>query len=356
MKHEDEPIMEMASVMRSLEWQATHAEENNAPNTARVIRGFIPLLDSELMIGEKMKNWPGLSLEDAMPLRLAGGFHNLCLTGADARLVQVYAGHVTAQDDIDRIVVAVARDHDDRLLEWFDGPPQTNEAGRSAGVMGGLLWLSGRIGPRFELIEIGSSAGINTMMNRFAFDLAGVKAGPQDSPMHIQPEWRGEPPPDNPVEITGVQGCDVAPVDLTDRDEALRLKSYVWPEVTARMVRFDAAIALAAEQAPQVEHCEAGGFVERQLAERREAGVARVLFHTVVWQYLPPETQAQIEAAMEQAGAAATAEHPLGWVRVETNRQTFRHEICARFWPGGEDWTLLGDAHAHGAWVNWLGA
>ena len=80
-----------------------------------------------------------------------------------------------------------------------------------------------------------------------------------------------------------------------------------------------------------------------------------MLFHTVVWQYLPQQTQSQIEVAMEQAGAAATPEHPLAWVRVETNRQTFRHEISARFWPGGGDWTLLGDAHAHGAWVNWLG-
>ena len=92
---------------------------------------------------------------------------------------------------IDAVVLAVARDHDARLVAWFAGPPQTNEAGRSAGIMAQLLWLSGRLGPRFELIEIGSSAGINTMMERFGFDLGGVKAGRAGSPMLIQPEWRG---------------------------------------------------------------------------------------------------------------------------------------------------------------------
>ena len=69
----------------------------------------------------------------------------------------------------------------------------------------------------------------------------------------------------------------------------------------------------------------------------------------------PMFSRARIEAAMEKAGRKASAARPLAWIMVETNRQTFRHELRTRFWPGGGDEVLLGEAHAHGAWVEWYG-
>lgn len=347
--------MHMASPEAALQWQADHAEQNGAPCTGRVIRGFVPLLGSDLAIGRRMREWPGLCLEDAMPLRLAGGFHNLYLTGDAPELGPVYAGDVTSQAAIDALVLALARAHDTRLLGWFDGPPQTNEAGRSAGIMAQLLWLAPQLGSRFELFELGGSAGINTMLDRFSFELGGVQAGLRDSPLRIAPEWRGPPPPAGPVEIVGLRACDVAPIDLADPAQALRLKSYVWPEVTERMARIDAAVALARIRPPMLERADAADFVDRLLAMPQEPGVTRVLFHTIVWQYIPPASRARIEAAMAAAGARATAERALAWATVETNRETFRHELRCRFWPGGEAPVLLGEAHAHGAWVEWFG-
>lgn len=352
----EEIAMDEANVLKALEWQAGHAESNGAPCTGRVVRAFIPLLHSGLMVAERMRNWPGLSLEDAMPLRLTGGLHNLHLTGADDRLGPLYAGDVTDQCEVDAIVEAVARSHDARLLGWFDGPPQTNEAGRSAGIMAQLLWLSARLGPRFEMNELGASAGINTMMDRFAFDLGGVKAGADGSPILIRPEWRGPPPPDLPVEIVSIQGCDVAPIDLADPVQALRLKSYVWPDMVARLARIDAAIAMAAERQPAVTRADAADWVEARLGEPQAEGVTRVLFHSIVWQYISEASRRRIEAAMAAAGARATAARPLAWVTVETNRQTFRHELRTRYWLGGEQEALLGEAHAHGAWVEWFGS
>lgn len=346
--------MHLASVERALEWQAGHADTNDAPCTARLIRGFVPLLDSDLAIGRRMRDWPGLSLEDAMPLRLAGGFHYLQLSGAEARLAPIYSGSITDQRAVDAVVAEVARDHDRELLGWFDGPPQTNEAGRSAGIMAQLMWLSPHLGTRFALYEIGCSAGINTMLDRFAFDLGGVRLGPE-SPVRIAPDWRGPPPPCEPVEIVAISGCDVAPIDLADRAQALRLKSYVWPEVTERLARLDAAILMAQARPPAIEQSDAADFVTAMLASPSTEGVTRVLFHTIVWQYLPPATRAAIEAAMVAAGAAATQAHPLAWVTVETNRETFRHELRCRFWPGGGEEVLLGEAQAHGAWIEWLG-
>ncbi|SMC83454.1 DUF2332 domain-containing protein [Novosphingobium sp. B1] len=348
------PIMEIEEVAKAIEWQADHATNNGAPCTGRVVRAQLRLLDGATRVGRRIAGWPGRPLEDALPLRLAGGHHNLVLTGTDTRLASVYRGEVTDQAQVDALVLAVTREHDEALLPWLDGPPQTNEAGRSASIMAALLWLSARVGPRFELNELGASAGVNTMMERFFFDLGGTTAGPAASPMRIVPEWRGPPPPQAPVSIGGIQGCDRAPMNLADPEQALRLKSYVWAEVTERIGRIDAAIALAAQKAPDVVQMDAGDFVAERLAAPQDADTTRVIFHSIVWQYLPAETRARIETLMAQAGAKADQSRRLAWVMLETNRQTFRHELTVRHWPGGEELVLLGTAHAHGAWVEWL--
>jgi len=347
--------MGIVDLREAIEWQADHAAAANAPNTARVVRAQLAILDTRTELARRMKEWPGLMLEDAMPLRVAGGLHWLVLSGADRRLEPVYAGELTDQATIDELVAAIAVEWDAKLVPWLDHPPQTNEAGRSAGIMAGLLWLSERLGPRFEMNEIGASAAVNTMIERYRYDLGGVTVGPTGSPMLIRPEWRGRPPPDSEVEIVAIRGCDVAPVDLSNPAEALRLKAYVWPDALDRMGRIDAAARLAAEQPPLLERKDAGTFVEERLETPQAPGVTRVLYHSVMWQYLPETTRRSITVAMKRAGAQATAEGPLAWVQVETNRETFRHELAVRYWPGGEAPAMLAEAHPHGAWVHWLG-
>ena len=347
--------MEIVDVRQAIDWQAEHAAKAGAPCTGRVVRAQLAILDTPTELGRRMKEWPGLMLADAMPLRVAGALHWLVLSGADRRLERVYAGELTDQAIIDDLVAAIAVEWDAKLAPWLDGPPQTNEAGRSAGLMGGLLWLSQRLGRRFELNEIGASAGVNTMMERYRFDLCGVTVGPVASPMLIKPEWRGPPPPAVEVEIVAIRGCDMAPVDLSNSAEALRLKAYVWPDAPQRMARIDAAVQLAAEKPPLVERKDAGTFVEERLEASQQPGVTRVLYHSIVWQYLPETTQLSITAAMEEAGSRAKADKPLAWVQLETNRETFRHELSVRYWPGGEAETMLAEAHPHGAWVEWLG-
>ncbi|MBX9886201.1 MAG: DUF2332 domain-containing protein, partial [Novosphingobium sp.] len=161
------------------------------------------------------------------------------------------------------------------------------------------------------------------------------------------------PPAFAPVEITAIQGCDRAPGNLADPAQALRLKSYVWAEVTERMARIDAAIRLAGEQPPRLMQMDAGDWVDLRLAAPQEAGTTRVFYHSIVWQYLPSETRARITKAITGAGEAGQR---LAWIMLETNRETFRHELTVRHWPGGGGPVQLGEAHAHGAWVAWHGA
>ena len=347
-------ILDVKDIAQGMRGQAEHCLRNDAPVTASIIIAQLALMDGTTACGEKIARWTGKPLEDAMPLRLTGGLHYLYLSGKEPRLADIYEGRINDQDKIDQLIGAVVADHDMDLLPWFDSPPQTNEAGRSASFMAGLLWLSGRIGSRFELLELGASAGVNKMMARYHYDLNGILVGSDDSPMRIKPDWRGPPPPMAPVDIVKSSGCDQNPIDLTDDETARRLKGYIWPEMPARFERMEAAIALAKLDPPHVVKADGADWVEDQLTHPQENGVARVLMHSIVWQYLPPEAKDRITVAMERAGKNATSDKPLAWISLETNRKTFSHELIIRYWPGGAEPALLGRAHAHGAWVEWI--
>ena len=349
------------AVRRAFANQVAYCRSNGAPVTAGICEGLHRLLEGERggAVMRRVRKWQGPPLADALPLRIAGGLHALHLDGAEPDLEPVYAGQRTTR--MADLLADVIERHEPFLMPWLDGPPQTNEAGRSAAFAAAFLWLRARglPGPglpgRFALGEIGASAGINLMMRRYRYDLGGVRVGPPRARMRIAPEWRGDPPPAGDFDIVGAQGCDIAPVDLTDPRQALRLRAYIWPEFTERFARLDAAIAAARTFPPEVERSAAADFVERTLAAAPEAGVTRVVMHSVVWQYLPPAERERIEAAMAEAGARASAESPLAWVALEANRESHRHELSVRHWPGGPEWTRLAVAHPHGEWIEWSG-
>ncbi|MXP27259.1 DUF2332 family protein [Porphyrobacter algicida] len=342
------------AIVTAFENQVAYCRDNGAPNTALICQALAEIVPGERggTVMLRIRKWAGQPLADALPLRIAGGLHAIYLKGLEPELSPIYEGHAPT-DAAERVADALER-HEAFLMPWLDGPPQTNEAGRSWGFAAAMLWLGAKGLPRqFALWELGSSAGINLMMRRYKFDLGGVEVGPETSRMRITPEWHGDAPPAGDFDIVEATGCDVAPVDLTDEAQALRLKAYIWPELTERFARFDAAVEAVNRFPPEIERCRAGDFVERVLAREPQPGVTRMIMHSVVWQYIPQEERERITAMIEDAGKQATAEAPLAWVSLEANRDTHRHELMVRYWPGGDEAVKLATAHPHGSKVSW---
>lgn len=334
----------------AFEWQARYCDANDAPLTAALCRSIGQAIARESALGRRILDWPTPPIPDALPLRTVGGFHALWRDGRAPELAPVLVdGDVDAQ-----AVASVIAQHDAELAGWLDGPPQTNEPGRSAALMTGLLEIAKRFGPRVELLEIGSSAGLNLLIDRYRFDLGGVTAGPADSPVTIRPEWRGPPPPAADIAIQSVRGVDIQPIDPTGAEAERRLLAYIWIDHAIRFPRVAAAIQMIRDKPVMLEQGDAADWVEARLAEPQEAGVTRILMHSIVWQYIPADGQARIEAAMAKAGAQATADRPLGWVALEADRSLNRHDLTVRSWPGGGETALIGHAHAHGFWVERL--
>ena len=341
-------------IVAAFDNQVAYCTASGATVTARIVAAVRDLLER----GEggavlaRIRDWPGAPLADALPLRIAGGIHALHLSAAAPQLKAIYSNQSGIDDA--GIVSVVLHAHEAELLPWLDGPPQTNEAGRSANFIAAMLWLADQgLPPRFQCLEIGSSAGINLMMARYHYDLAGVEVGPQPGAIHFAPTWQGNPPPDHTIEIVSTKGCDVAPVDLTDPTQALRLKAYIWPEHTVRFERMAAAVAEAEKSPPDLVQMNAADFVEAELARPQDPGTTRVLMHSIVWQYVPADQQERVTAAMMAAGAKATVDKPLAWVSVEANRVLHLHEMVVRHWPGDGEPTLLARTHPHGATIDW---
>lgn len=335
--------------------QVAYCESNGAPVTARVVGAIWSAIEGGLdnALARRIVEWQGAPLADALPLRIAGGLHWLHLSGREPALAPVYRG--IGGGDV-AIITHAMTVHEALLLPWLDGPPQTNEAGRSSNFIAAMLWLAGQgLPPHFACLEIGSSAGINLMLGRYHYDLGGVQVGPADAVMHFKPVWQGAAPPDTQIGIVSARGCDVAPVDLTDPNQSERLKAYIWPEHTIRFERMEAAIRAASERKPDLVKMNAADFVERELARPQASGTTRVLMHSIVWQYVPADQQARVTAAMEAAGAAATPERPLAWVAVEADRTVHRHMLKLRYWPEGGEARQLAWSHAHGADIEWIG-
>jgi hypothetical protein len=99
-----------------------------------------------------------------------------------------------------------------------------------------------------------------------------------------------------------------------------------------------------------VERAPAGDWLERRLADPPPDGVATVVFHSIVWQYLDDGERDQVRAAITRAGDRATAESPLAWVRMEPDGDDARVDVNT--WPG--DHRLVARAGFHGRPVRWL--
>ncbi|OBA81149.1 hypothetical protein A9W99_14955 [Mycobacterium sp. 1164966.3] len=289
----------------------------------------------------------------AVPLRLLGGLHRMVLDGRASALRRWYpstGGSWDAQAAWPEIV-RVAAANTGVLRAALDQPPQTNEVGRSAVLVGALLRINHGFDLPVRLFEIGSSAGLNLRADRYHYRFAGGQWGPADSPVTIDDAWHGALPPPGALRIVERYGYDIAPLDVSRADGEMTLLSYVWPDQRARLDRLRGAIAVARE-VPAV--------LVRDTASAAVAGVSltdgalTVLWHSITWQYLSVDERAAIRDGVDALAGQADTRSPFAHLTLEPARDggELKFLVRVRSWPGGE-LRVLGECHPHGPPVNW---
>lgn len=342
-----------ARVRRHFRSQAEGCRRLGSPFTGAVLEAAADKLRWGDPVSDRILGWDGDVKWDALGLRVTGALHAIALMEADAEIARLYSGP-PSEADVSWDWVGPALTAQAGLIDrWLDSPPQTNEVARAFSLTAGLGEIARRCGPRLALYEIGSSAGLNLTLDRFAYEAPGRVWGDPASAVRLAPEIEGAPPPTPPsFEIIARAGCDRAPVDLRDPEALLRLRSYCWPDQPYRLERLDAAVAIALDARTEVAHADAADWVEAHIPTR-PAGAVSVLMHSIMWQYLPAKSQARIEALLTREGAA-DPNRPLAWLRLEDFGVPKAAVLRLTLWtPAGERTADLAEVDYHGRWIRW---
>jgi hypothetical protein len=330
--------------------QAAWCDRLGSPLTAMVCRVLGEHLRNATDIEREILAWPGdpSPQHDSVPLRVCGALHKLARGGRHRALAEFYngerpldpAGLRSAMRESFASFAPLFRDYLSRA-------PQTNEVGRSAAVMVGLLHVSAAHRMPVELYELGASAGLNLIPDRHAYRFGAAQWGDPAAALQLAPAWTGPPPPlSGDLQVRARHGVDIAPIELRTTLARERLISYVWADQRDRIARLLTAIDVAASAGVIVDAGDAGAWLETKLGGEPAAGCVRVVFHTIVWSYLDTATRLRAARAIETAGAAATRDAPFAWLRFELEGDAGA-TLRLKSWPGGEDRLLArGNAHA----------
>lgn len=295
-----------------------------------------------------------------LPLTPLGAVRYLLLDGLDHPLGAVYRG--TSDADPGPLFLDLCRAQRAAVLALLETRRiQTNDCGRSALLGPALTWASERLPGPFALIDVGTSAGINLLCDRFLLDYGACGAtGPVDSTVHIRCEVTGGDPPiaDRLPPLAQRVGIDLSPIDLSDPADARWLLACVWPD-TGRAERVEASIRLA-QQHPPMLHTGRANDVLPSVLDALPDGTTALVTTTWAFGYFPTEER----AAFADLLLAASERRPIAWVSSEgagtvdalvVDADGYGDDVLGAvlFQRGVATPHVLASVHPHGHWINW---
>ncbi len=292
------------------------------------------------------------------PLRLMGAVHRLVLCGRAPALAPYYpsvTGVATTPPDVPDGVWPAFRDEvrasTTVLRELVSHPVQTNEVGRCAVLASGFLLVARETALPLRLLELGASAGLNLRWDHYRYGSGAAVFGDPESPVHLdEPALRDRPLIGAEAVVTERSGCDLAPVDATSPEGVLTLKSYLWADQVERFGRLEGALQVAGRVPVRLERDSAPRWLAKEL-RRPAPGVATVVYHSYLQQYLGPADAARLKLALAGAARRATPQAPLAWLRFEP--AGVRGKLRLSLWPRGLE-LAIASATDVGREIHWL--
>lgn len=235
----------------------------------------------------------------------------------------------------------------------------TNEVGRSALLHPGLRAVAEKAGAPLNIIEIGPSAGLNLIWDRYGvrFLRGGVVVAESvtDGALLLDCELRGNavPPLGNVPPVARRIGLELSPVDLNDEGDRDWLRALIWPDLPARLARLDQAIAQYRSTEDVIEIRPGDALdnlvpVLRGIPENEPVCV----FHTIALYQFSREMRQTVEDLLTVAGLRRPV-FRLSFEQ-EDRARTFGAQLSLiRYHDGMREAKLLADCQPHGAWIEW---
>jgi hypothetical protein len=231
---------------------------------------------------------------------------------------------------------------------------QTNEVGRSACLMPAFALASETArGLPLTLVEVGASAGLNLLFDRYAYDYGdGVVRGDAASTVCISCSLRGEaipPLPEAMPKVASRVGVDLDPVDVRDPDARLWQRALIWPEHTIRAENLRRALEIAQETPPPVVAGDALALLPGILDSIPE-DAAPCVFHTHAVYQFAPEDRHRLYALLVERSALRDLVVRIGMEPSEAGSSVLSASIYRHGRPTKQ---RLADCDYHGAWLAW---
>jgi hypothetical protein len=265
------------------------------------------------------------------PLRLLGGLHYLALAGK------------ASWDRVDAALV----EHREFLSRWTrEQDVQTNEVQRAWALLPGFLSVAD--GRPFDLLELGPSAGLNLLFDRYRYRYSSGTWG--DGPLELSGDDRVPPPAEllaRNVSVARRRGIDLNPVDVTTEHGARLLQSFVWADQTVRLERLRRAIQVVRSDPPELMRGDYVDALPGLLADRVD-GSQLVVFQTASTMYLDQGGMARVRAALHEAARR----EPLVFVTTGRPPDDDGFALEVERYPDGRA-KRLGVFDFHGEWLDW---
>jgi hypothetical protein len=311
------------------------------------------------------------------PLILLAAVHHLLLSGLSHGLAAYYPslageGARPIDDGLYPTFANFVRDHRGEVEQLIGTrTTQTNEARRTVLLVPPLSLIAANSGSPLALLEVGCSAGLNLLPDRYGFRFDGISVGDSASPVQIDCAVEGDLWPPLPTSMPNISwraGLDLNPLDIRDPDTIAWLRALIWPEHIDRMAILDAAASVALRDPPRLFR---GDLVDdlATVAAQAPSGEALVVTDTWVLAYVTRDRRLvfvqslrELAAALERSvwlvsceGQDITASLGLGLVDAPPDAgggfsQLSLHRFGA---DGRSEHRLLAACHAHGRWIRW---
>lgn len=232
-------------------------------------------------------------------------------------------------------------------------PVQTNEVQRCFALVPIFLMLARGTRQPLDLIELGASAGLNLLWDRYRYKYRSGTWGPAGSDLELSGEERGTVPAallEGAVTVRGRMGVDLKPLDVRNQDDVRLLRIFT---ASHRQARLMAAVEMARTDPPTIVRGDYLEILPDLLADRPADGLT-VVVQTLSTVYLSDADRARLRAILDRAGSAG----PLAYVGTPTpeehGQQGGDYPIELITWPGREH-RFVARMENHGEWIDWLG-
>ena len=289
---------------------------------------------------------------------LFGAVHYLLLRGADHPLRSFYPnlnGGTRAEGDPFQHFLDFVGKYRDDLVPLIAGKvTNTNEVGRSSLLHAAFRAVAKDAGEPLNLIEIGPSAGLNLIWDRYGVRYhrgAEVFDLPVKNPaLVIDCELRGpKNPPLGPTpRIASRVGLERNPVNLDDPTQRDWLRALVWPDTRGRFERLEAALKAYASDRPAIRVGSALDLLPDALRAIPEDQRVCVYHSYVVYQF-----STEMKEALESLLTLAGLRRPIWRIGIEGGLDGSNTIEMTRYHDGIRDAQTLALCHPHGAWLDW---